>query len=440
MRGNISELVPASGQGLCLDRGSLHLEVLESRDVPESDPQASIGPQAPASPSSRYLLGEALGGGAKGIVQKALDPVTGQHVAIKSVQSDKDCPVRFLQLTVHGREVLSAEGLVPVKGESFQTWSGSLAFDADNPYGAIPFAGGCLKGSVVLLRRGGATFAEKVSSAQAGGAVGVIFVNRCDDLEACSLGDTSDPFPCLLIALSDGDAAIELAGNVDVKAQVLTDVGHELLVCKSLPRHPNIIKVIDAWENRETGVVVMELCSGGRLPVDCSVTAALALTRQLLEGLHCLHEHNICHRDVKPENLLLSHPPGHADSRLVLVDFSMASMASKMYVSCGSRKYLAPEVLKGSYGFERDVWSAGIVAYVLVCGRHPFGRLSDNEVVARLQNPDCRNPVSESLRTAAGTEVPQMARDLLHGLLEIEPRERLTTAQALAHPVFLQSD
>jgi len=269
-----------------------------------------------------------------------------------------------------------------------------------------------------------------------GGAAGVLLINGRDELEAYTVGDAPAPLPSLLLTQTDGDAALAALAATDAGCalvEVLTDVGHELRICNRLPRHQNIVEVVDSWMVGEAGVVIFEACSGGKVAAAQDTTTALWLAGQLLAGLAHLHAQGVCHRDLKPDNLLLTRPWQDKQAKLVIIDFSMASTCARMKVACGSPQYIAPEVLSGCYSRECDLWSAGMIMQEWLYGKHPFRHLSDTEVLERLvQAPD---PLLDK-----ELPMPQNSwHDLLRVLLAVDPASRPTAAQAMGHPCLRSS-
>jgi calcium/calmodulin-dependent protein kinase (CaM kinase) II len=322
-----------------------------------------------------------------------------------------------------------------------------LAFDIENAYAKDPFKSCSLEGCVLLVRRGGGVpFSQKVSNAQLGGAVGAIIINTHDYTEEYSLGHAENPLPSMLVGRTDGEAIIEFisanaassdsgsAARTCCVVEVRTDVEHEVAVCKHLPPHPHLLQILDTWDEGDTPVVVCELCSGGKImrpSTNCGVGTALWLLKQMLAGVAHLHRHGVCHRDIKPDNLLMTRPIGDPLCRLVIIDFSMSALTRSMTAPCGSARFLAPEVIAGRYGTPRDVWAVGVVAYELLWGAHPFcnADIADSVAIQAI----CAPTAIAVPPSRVASDVPAAACDLMRGLLQRDPALRLTADEALGH-------
>ncbi|CAE8597025.1 unnamed protein product, partial [Polarella glacialis] len=174
----------------------------------------------------------------------------------------------------------------------------------------------------------------------------VLLINAEDSAEVYSFGSERPTVLSVMLTRSDGEQAIRLILQYQelvsssslatvVHTEIRTDVGHEAVLSLRMPPHPNVVEVLDSWEDGEAAVIVMELCRGGQVLKSVARLRKLKqagwlervrqLITDMLEGTAHLHEHGICHRDLKPENILLTAPIEDPDCRLVLADFSMAS-------------------------------------------------------------------------------------------------------------------
>nr|CAD1818605.1 unnamed protein product [Ananas comosus var. bracteatus] len=157
------------------------------------------------------------------------------------------------------------------------------------------------------------------------------------------------------------------------------DVRREVDIMRHLPPHPNIVSLKDTYEDDYAVHLVMELCEGGEL-FDRIVArghyterAAAEVTRTIVEVVQVCHKHGVMHRDLKPENFLFASKK--ENSPLKAIDFGLSVFfkpGERFTEIVGSPYYMAPEVLKRDYGPEVDVWSAGVILYILLCGVPPF--------------------------------------------------------------------
>ncbi|VAH44649.1 unnamed protein product [Triticum turgidum subsp. durum] len=157
------------------------------------------------------------------------------------------------------------------------------------------------------------------------------------------------------------------------------DVRREVEIMRHLPKHPNIVTLRDTYEDDNAVHLVMELCEGGEL-FDRIVArghyterAAAVVTKTIVEVVQMCHKHGVMHRDLKPENFLFANKKETA--ALKAIDFGLSvffTPGERFTEIVGSPYYMAPEVLKRNYGQEVDVWSAGVILYILLCGVPPF--------------------------------------------------------------------
>jgi calcium-dependent protein kinase len=160
--------------------------------------------------------------------------------------------------------------------------------------------------------------------------------------------------------------------------------------------HPNIIKLYEAFEDKNYLYLIMEECTGGELFLRLVMNAknnklytekdAAKIMKQILEAVNYLHCHGVCHRDLKPENILLSSKDDF--SQLKLIDFSLSQILNTtddiMKGQVGTLYYMAPEVILGNYNEKCDVWSCGVILYILLSGNPPFFSKSEEKLKQKI--------------------------------------------------------
>ncbi|CAM0947340.1 unnamed protein product [Alopecurus aequalis] len=215
------------------------------------------------------------------------------------------------------------------------------------------------------------------------------------------------------------------------------DVKREVKILKALKGHENIVNFYNAFEDDSYVYIVMELCEGGEL-LDrilakknsrYSEKDAAVVVRQMLKVAAECHLRGLVHRDMKPENFLFKSTKD--DSPLKATDFGLSDFikpGKKFRDIVGSAYYVAPEVLKRRSGPESDVWSIGVITYILLCGRRPFWDKTEDGIFKEVlrNKPDFRKRPWPGISTSA--------KDFVKKLLVKNPRARLTAAQALSHP------
>ncbi|KAL6629757.1 hypothetical protein ACP70R_029522 [Stipagrostis hirtigluma subsp. patula] len=225
------------------------------------------------------------------------------------------------------------------------------------------------------------------------------------------------------------------------------DVKREVKILKALKGHENIVHFYNAFEDDSYVYIVMELCEGGEL-LDrilakknsrYSEKDAAVVVRQMLKVAAECHLRGLVHRDMKPESCKTTYFPSQnflfksikEDSPLKATDFGLSDFikpGKKFHDIVGSAYYVAPEVLKRRSGPESDVWSIGVITYILLCGRRPFWDKTEDGIFKEVlrNKPDFRKRPWPSISPGA--------KDFVKRLLVKNPRARLTAAQALSHP------
>lgn len=199
--------------------------------------------------------------------------------------------------------------------------------------------------------------------------------------------------------------------------------------------HPNIVRIIETFETEALCCLVMEYCEGGELfQVVCAKKTlneaeAASYVRQMLSALAYCHESRICHKDLKAENCLLSYKSGGPD--LKLADFGLAQSFTEeelMHDISGTPYYIAPETLNGSYNQLVDIWSLGVLLYIMLSGCPPFNGRNNEEILCKVY------AANYNFRPTPFNQVTDNAKDLIARMLMKDPELRITAKQALLHP------
>jgi calcium-dependent protein kinase len=213
------------------------------------------------------------------------------------------------------------------------------------------------------------------------------------------------------------------------------DVRREVQIMHHLTGQPNIVELKGAYEDKQSVNLVMELCAGGELfdriiaKGHYSERAAASLCRTMVKVVHTCHSMGVIHRDLKPENFLFLSKD--EDSPLKATDFGLSVFYKPGDVFkdiVGSAYYVAPEVLRRHYGPEIDIWSAGVILYILLSGVPPFWAETEQGIFDAVLR-GITDFESEPWPSISG-----VAKDLVKKMLEHDPKKRLTAADVLNHP------
>ncbi|XP_049901065.1 serine/threonine-protein kinase DCLK2 isoform X2 [Epinephelus moara] len=213
-------------------------------------------------------------------------------------------------------------------------------------------------------------------------------------------------------------------------------IENEVAVLRKV-KHPNIIMLIEEVDTPSELYLVMELVKGGDLFDAITSSAkyterdASVMVYNLAEALKYLHSTNIVHRDIKPENLLVFEYPNGTKS-LKLGDFGLATVVEgPLYTVCGTPTYVAPEIISESgYGLKVDIWAAGVITYILLCGFPPFrseSNLQEDLFDQILQGQlDFPSPYWDNITDSA--------KELIGKMLQVNVEARYTAQDILSHP------
>lgn len=226
------------------------------------------------------------------------------------------------------------------------------------------------------------------------------------------------------------------AVKVFKKDTMLTEISKkkfkkEIEILKVLD-HPNIVKIFEFFEDSLMFYIVMEHCRGGELFDDImklkkySEHECAQIMRQLLSCISYLHSINVVHRDLKPENILFDEKSDFMNIKLI--DFGSAEFFSKkpLSESIGTPYYVPPEVLQGNYTEKCDLWSTGVILYILIVGVPPFDGPSSKEIFKKI------SAGSYDKTSAAWKNASPEVKDLIENLL-VSEAYRSTASEALDH-------
>mmetsp|Transcript_71750 Transcript_71750/g.87973 ORF Transcript_71750/g.87973 Transcript_71750/m.87973 type:complete len:396 (+) Transcript_71750:67-1254(+) len=235
---------------------------------------------------------------------------------------------------------------------------------------------------------------------------------------------------------SDGKIfALKVINKKNLERSDLIILESEVNIMRQI-NHPNIVVLYDIFEGKTKLCLVLSLLEGGEL-FDRIIERGHFSERdasnqfvQMLSALSYLHDKKIVHRDLKPENLL--YQTKDDNSPIKLIDFGLAGNITNgpLKTPCGTPNYVAPEILRRQpYGPQVDMWSIGVILYILLCGFPPF--YDDNDDLGRLykkiKNADYSFP------KPYWNAISDKAKDIIQQLLVADPDKRLSANQALNH-------
>jgi calcium-dependent protein kinase len=242
--------------------------------------------------------------------------------------------------------------------------------------------------------------------------------------------------------ITDSDRAMKIINkSASCSAEDDKEIFNEINILRTLD-HPNILKIFEFYSNKESYSIVTELCSGGELfqeivdkgPFNENYSAYVMF--QILSAINYCHNMKIVHRDLKPENILIVDRDKNNYPRIKICDFGTSKMFEKGAIQrklVGSSYYIAPEVLKKHYDEKCDLWSCGVILYILLSGRPPFGGENDKEIMERVAVG------KYDIQSSPFNKVSKAGIDLIQKLLIMEPKKRISAQEALLHPWFKEN-
>ncbi|ELR58044.1 Myosin light chain kinase, smooth muscle [Bos mutus] len=204
--------------------------------------------------------------------------------------------------------------------------------------------------------------------------------------------------------------------------------------------HPKLVQCVDAFEEKANIVMVLEIVSGGELferiideDFELTERECIKYMKQISEGVEYIHKQGIVHLDLKPENIMCVNKTG---TRIKLIDFGLARRlenAGSLKVLFGTPEFVAPEVINYEpIGYATDMWSIGVICYILVSGLSPFMGDNDNETLANVTS------ATWDFDDEAFDEISDDAKDFISNLLKKDMKNRLNCTQCLQHPWLMK--
>lgn len=226
------------------------------------------------------------------------------------------------------------------------------------------------------------------------------------------------------------------SGNKDPEKE--KDILNEIEMLKSLD-HPNIVKVFEFYNTKEGYYIITEFCKGGELfdkildNAPFEESAAAYIMYQILSAVFYCHNLNIIHRDLKPENILIENEEKDTGYyNIKVIDFGTAKIFDKNKSEkkvIGSAYYIAPEVLNSKYNEKCDIWSCGVIMYIILSGKPPFGG-EDDEILDKIKKGKF------DLKAEPWPRISQEAKDLIKHMLDMNTLSRISAQKALSHKWF----
>ena len=197
--------------------------------------------------------------------------------------------------------------------------------------------------------------------------------------------------------------------------------------------HPNIVKYFGVFEDDWYVHIVMEYLKGYDLYKIISLKKYTGfdekdmceIIQQLLKALSFIHSQNIVHRDVKPENILFANKRDY--STLKLIDFGLATYQKKDHKSVGTPFYMSPEMIDGNSCPQSDIWSVGIIVYLMLTGRYAFDAKDGENLYEKIKKDEV------DMQPLIDSECSEEAKDFITKCLKKNASERMTTTECLEH-------
>jgi len=240
----------------------------------------------------------------------------------------------------------------------------------------------------------------------------------------------------------DADFAMKIIKKRKNKMNDEKEILNEIEILKKLD-HPKIVKVVEFYSTLKKYYIITEYCQEGELFNEIIKVGkfdegqAAFIIHQILKAITYCHKMNIIHRDIKPENIMITNREKNGCLQVKLIDFGTAKIFEKGHLEnkyVGSSYYMAPEIIKRKYDEKCDLWSIGVILYILLTGRPPFDGNDDDEILENVKKGEY-----DKWAYPFPLLSPQ-SKDLIDKLLQYDPKKRLSADQAIDHPWFKSAE
>lgn len=255
-------------------------------------------------------------------------------------------------------------------------------------------------------------------------------IDECYDIEKKSLGEGS--YGTVTKGVDKHTKAVRAIKIIDrTKIPNETRFTSEVKIQQSLD-HPNIVKLYEFFKDARKYYLVMELCTGGELfdriiaetekhedGTAFTEKDAAGYMSKILGGISYMHGKNLAHRDIKPENFLMQNETREAEIKII--DFGLAAEFTddkKLKTKAGTPFYVSPQVLQGRYNHKCDIWSCGVICYILLCGYPPFYGDTDDQILKAVKRGRVDFPSPE------WDAISQLAKDFINKMLTMDEDKR----------------